>query len=69
MNYMPRYCISTGTDVFLTAEVINSDCIEIAIGNKDKLNKIPLTMDQYNFIVESIWKQIETLQRNEGPER
>ena len=66
---MPRYCISTGTDLFLTAEVINSDCIEIAIGNKDKLNKIPLTMDQYNFIVESIWKQIEALQRNEGPER
>ena len=66
---MPRYCISTGTDVFLTAEVINSDCIEIAIGNKDRLNKIPLTMDQYNFIVESIWKQLEVLEGNKGPER
>lgn len=65
---MPRYCISTGTDVFLTAEVINSDCIEIAIGNKDRLNKISLTMDQYNFIVESIWKQLEVLEGNEGQE-
>lgn len=66
---MPRYCISTGTDVFLTAELINSDCIEIAIGNKDRLNKISLTMDQYIFIAESIWKQLEALQRNEGQER
>jgi hypothetical protein len=41
MNYMPRYCISTGTDIFLTAEVINLDCIEIAVGNKDRINKIP----------------------------
>lgn len=69
MNYMPRYCISKGTDLFLTAEVINSDCIEIAIGNKDRLNKIPLTMDQYNFIVESLWKQLEAIQRNEAQER
>ena len=66
---MPRYCISTGTDVFLTVELINPDCIEIAIGNKDRLNKIPLTMDQYIFIVESIWKQLEALQGNEGQER
>lgn len=66
---MPRYCISTGTDIFLTAEVIHPDCIEIAIGNKDRLNKISLTMDQYIFIVESIWKQLEALQGNEGQER
>jgi hypothetical protein len=69
MNYMPRYCISTGTDIFLTAEVINSDCIEIAVGNKDRINKIPLTINQYNFIVESIWKQLETNERNGDQER
>ena len=66
---MPRYCISTGTDKFITVELINENCIEFAIGNNDRLHKISITMDQYIFLVESLFKQLETNQRSGDQER